>query len=695
MEGSSVGWEQLERLLRTWFQQDRGKLMAAIDRFRLDGRVALISGGSRGLGRVMAEALASAGASVALTARDLDRAELAAQEIATATGREVIGVGVDVTKADQVEAAVATVLGRFGSLDILINNAGINIRRPIELLKEAEWDLVLDTNLKGAWLFCRAAVPAMKRQGWGRILNVSSMLGEVGLAERTPYCSSKGGLTLMTRTLALELSPFGINVNALCPGPFATEINLPLLNDPEKKAGMEAKLPIGRWGDPEELGPAAPLPLLRSGKLHDRRFAFHRRWLHGPITISTMQRMGRRFVSDSSELVIPSGFRAAGVKAGIKPSGLPDLAVIVADSTCSAAGAFTTNRIAAAPVQWDRAIVPSEAIRAIVINAGNANAATGAQGFENTKRTAEIAAAQLGCEPEHVLIASTGVIGHQLPMDRMEAGVRAALEAATEDSEGFHAASQAILTTDTRPKLVSISRTLENGRTIRLLGLAKGAAMIGPRMATMLGFLITDARVQMGTLQGILSEAVEETFNCISVEGHTSTNDSVLMLSGSRGELPLMGADLRTFVEMVREACESLAKMIPEDGEGATHLITVEVLGCRDRDQARQIARAVADSPLVKTAIHGADPNWGRIVSAAGYSGVMFDESELSLELDGVPLYRDGIPLEFDAAEVSRRMKSDREVTITLTLRQGEASIRFWTCDLTAEYVRLNADYTT
>lgn len=400
-------------------------------------------------------------------------------------------------------------------------------------------------------------------------------------------------------------------------------------------------------------------------------------------------------MSETNALEIPAGFRAAGVKAGIKPSGLPDLAVIVADSTCSAAGTFTTNRIAAAPVQWDRAIVPSEAIRAIVINAGNANAATGAQGFENTRRTAELAATRLGCLPEHILIASTGVIGHQLPMDRIEAGLIQAIDAATDDAKGFHDASQAILTTDSRPKIISMRRKTETGKTIRLLGLAKGAAMIGPRMATMLGFLITDARVQMGALSGILLDAVDETFNCISVEGHTSTNDSVLMLSGSRGELPLMGADLKMFADMVRDTCETLARMIPDDGEGASHLITIEVKGCRDREQATQIARAVADSPLVKTAIHGADPNWGRIVSAAGYAGVMFEESELSLELDGVPLYRDGVPLDYDAAAISERMKTNREVHITLTLTHGDASARFWTCDLTAEYVRLNADYTT
>jgi glutamate N-acetyltransferase/amino-acid N-acetyltransferase len=215
-------------------------------------------------------------------------------------------------------------------------------------------------------------------------------------------------------------------------------------------------------------------------------------------------------------------------------------------------------------------------------------------------------------------------------------------------------------------------------------------------MATMLAFLITDAHVASEDLQTILSGAVESSFNCISVEGHTSTNDTVLLLAnGASGGEPLRGDALAEFAASVQATCQALARMIPEDGEGATHLITIDVEGARDREEARTIARAVADSPLVKTAVAGADPNWGRIVSAAGYSGVPFDERELSLWLNDTPLYREGVTLAFDAAAVSARLRAERETKIRLTLARGSGSIRFWTCDLTAEYVRLNADYTT
>ncbi len=228
-----------------------------LDQFRLDGKVAVVTGGSRGLGRAIADALASAGADVALSSRQLEGAERAAEVIAKTTGRKTLAMAVDVTARHDVEQMIGDVMKTLGRIDILVNNAGVNIRGPIEELTEADWDTVVDTNLKGPWLCCRAVAPVMKAQKWGRVINVSSMLGEISLPGRTPYASSKGGLTLLTKTLALEWAKDGINVNALCPGPFATEINTPLLSDPAARAQMEANVPLARWGDPVELGPAA------------------------------------------------------------------------------------------------------------------------------------------------------------------------------------------------------------------------------------------------------------------------------------------------------------------------------------------------------------------------------------------------------------------------------------------------------
>lgn len=396
---------------------------------------------------------------------------------------------------------------------------------------------------------------------------------------------------------------------------------------------------------------------------------------------------------------IPRGFRAAARKAGIKPSGALDLSLLVADGPVAAAGTFTTNRVCAAPVKWDRQRLPSSTIRGVVINAGNANAATGEQGLANAGRTAAVLASHLGCSDDQVLVASTGVIGHQLPMEKLEAGIHHAFAELSDQPSAFRDASLAIMTTDSRPKVVSLEAELPGlGRTARLFGLAKGAAMIGPNMATMLAFLIADAPVDPAVLQAILRDAVEDSFNCISVEGHMSTNDTVLLLSGAppgESSTPLVGQALEGFASMVHQACATLARMIPADGEGATHLITIDVEGCVNRGEARRLARAVADSPLVKTAIHGADPNWGRIVSAAGYAGIDFDEREVSLWLNGVLLYENGTPRPFDAAEVSRELRARRETQIRLTFQRGLERARFWTCDLTAEYVRLNADYTT
>ncbi len=232
-------------------------MSGVMDRFRLDGRAALVTGGTKGLGRVIAEALASAGADVVVSARDGQAALRVAGEIASSTGRRARGIAADVAVSAQVDSLVAQALDSFGRIDILVNNAGINIRGPIEELDEESWDSVIDTNLKGPWLCCRAVAATMKAQGWGRVINVSSMLGEISMPGRSPYASSKGGLTLLTKTLALEWARDGINVNALCPGPFATEINTPLLNDPAARAQVEANVPLARWGDPVELGPAA------------------------------------------------------------------------------------------------------------------------------------------------------------------------------------------------------------------------------------------------------------------------------------------------------------------------------------------------------------------------------------------------------------------------------------------------------
>lgn len=230
--------------------------MSVLDRFKLEGRVAIVTGGARGLGRIAAEALASAGASVAVSARDIAAAETAASEIAEKISSATIGVSFDVTRANEIESAFERVVDRFGTIDILVNNAGINIRGQIERLTESDWDAVIDANLKGPWLCCRAVASIMKAKKYGKVINISSMLGEISLPERTPYASSKGGLTLLTKTLALEWAPFGINVNALCPGPFATDINLSLLKDPAVAATFTAKIPLGRWGDPVELGPS-------------------------------------------------------------------------------------------------------------------------------------------------------------------------------------------------------------------------------------------------------------------------------------------------------------------------------------------------------------------------------------------------------------------------------------------------------
>jgi len=373
----------------------------------------------------------------------------------------------------------------------------------------------------------------------------------------------------------------------------------------------------------------------------------------------------------------------------------PDLALFLSEKHATAAGVYTRNLVYAAPVALDSSRTPTDRARVVVVNSGNANACTGPRGLEDARRMAQLAAEACGAKEHEALVLSTGVIGQYLPMDRIEQGISAAAVKLDDHQAAVESAARAMMTTDTVPKIAA--RTIRAaGREIRLLGLTKGAGMISPNMATMLGVVLSDAALDPDTAQQLLCAAVEQTFNCISVDGHMSTNDTVLLLAnGAARDEPLAGDDLETFRTALVEVCTELARAIAADGEGASHLVTIEVSGCATEADARRIARTVADSLLVKCAVAGADPNWGRIVSAAGYSGVSFDPAQMSLRLNGHLLYAEGAPAEFDARAVSQTMRENREVLIELSLAEGDAAARFWTTDLTAEYVRINADYHT
>lgn len=393
---------------------------------------------------------------------------------------------------------------------------------------------------------------------------------------------------------------------------------------------------------------------------------------------------------------LPQGFQAAGVYSGVKSDATKlDLSLVVSDRPATAAGVFTQNLVVAAPVRLCQARTPSRSIRAVVANSGCANACTGAQGEKDAVAMAVKAAQACGLDENNVLVMSTGVIGEMLPLDKISAGIVDAARQLSPDAEALIKAARGILTTDTVHKVKTRQIELD-GVPICVTGIAKGAAMIGPNLATMLALVMTDAKLDMKAAEAGLKDAVDESFNCISVDGHTSTNDTVLLLAnGAAGGPELSGTSLAKFQATLVEVCEDLAQSIPADGEGATHLITVEVHGSRTRKDAVRVAKTIADSPLVKTAIAGADPNWGRIVSAAGYSGVPFDPARVSLLVNGILLYEHGVPVEFDAEAVSESIKTDRDTSVVLILEEGEQSARFWTTDLTAEYVRLNADYHT
>jgi glutamate N-acetyltransferase/amino-acid N-acetyltransferase len=400
----------------------------------------------------------------------------------------------------------------------------------------------------------------------------------------------------------------------------------------------------------------------------------------------------------STQASLPRGFQTAGYTCGIKASGKPDLSLFVSETPAAAAGVFTTNKVCGAPVIVSRRRVPSATARAVIINSGNSNAATGEPGIANAETmTAELADG-LGCAATEVLVCSTGVIGVPLPMPLLLQGIPQAVAQLGNTDQHFLDAATAIMTTDTFPKLTSCDVAVSGG-TVRVSGVCKGAAMIAPNMATMLGVIMTDAPLTQLQCTEILKAGVDRTFNCISVDGHMSTSDTVLLLANGAAQLTLTADDLQKVREAVRVVCQHLATSIIRDAEGADHFITIDVTGLATRESAWRMAKEIANSALVKTAVTGGDPNWGRIVSAAGYAGVDFDTAFVSLKINGTEVYKAGTPVKFDAAELSRQMKTQRDVHLDLVVSGGPCSgteaIRFWTSDLTAEYVRLNSEYTT
>lgn len=395
----------------------------------------------------------------------------------------------------------------------------------------------------------------------------------------------------------------------------------------------------------------------------------------------------------------PAGFRAGSVAAGIKYPDRPDLTLVVSERPCTAAGVFTQNQVAAAPVLVSRANleVMGTAIRAVVANAGNANACTGEQGLADARAMAEETAAVLDCAPEQVLILSTGVIGVPLPMEKVRAGVRGAAQALT--SHGGALAARAIMTTDTHPKQMAVRLELSGGSVV-IGGMAKGAGMIHPNMATMLGLLTTDALIPADILEGMLATAVSQSFNRISVDGDTSTNDAVFLLANGASGVAVQRADDQEKVgEAITAVCTALAQMIVRDGEGATKFVTLRVTGAASPTAAHRVAETIVTSPLVKTAFAGGDANWGRILAAAGRAGVSFDQHQTALWIaapgeEPLQLVADGTPAAYAEADAAR-IFAEPEIEVALSIGEGPGEATMWTTDLTHDYVTINADYRT
>jgi glutamate N-acetyltransferase/amino-acid N-acetyltransferase len=390
----------------------------------------------------------------------------------------------------------------------------------------------------------------------------------------------------------------------------------------------------------------------------------------------------------------PRGFKAAGEYVGIKAAGRGlDLALVVSDIPATAAALFTTNKAQAAPVVVSKEHLAASGgvARAIVVNSGCANACTGDAGMQDAREMARLTADIVGCDATQVLVASTGVIGVNLKMDRIREGLPRAVAALASDQGP--AAARAIMTTDPFPKEAAARAGLEGGE-ITVGGIAKGSGMIEPMMATMLAFITTDAAVPAPLLSRALREVVDETFNAITVDGECSTNDCVMLLANGASGITIDDSSYDTFVETLHAVCLPLAIGIVRGGEGATKLVTVNVTGAATTDDARRCAKAIANSPLVKTAIHGGDPNWGRLIAVAGRAGVAFDLERAGVSIGPIVLFKDGRPFDEAAPEAAGYLQNN-EISVGVNLGVGSASSTVWTCDLSAEYVRINAEYRT
>ncbi|MDP9340010.1 MAG: bifunctional glutamate N-acetyltransferase/amino-acid acetyltransferase ArgJ [Acidobacteriota bacterium] len=399
-----------------------------------------------------------------------------------------------------------------------------------------------------------------------------------------------------------------------------------------------------------------------------------------------------------SEASLPHGFRFAATACGLKKTGALDLGLLCSDFPASAAAVFTQNLVVAAPVIISKNHLRASKghMRGVVVNAGNANCATGPAGYAAAERTIVEAARRLGCRPEELFVCSTGVIGVTLPLEKILRALPVIARHRRPSARSFAELSLAICTTDTRPKTASSSFKM-GGKRIHFVGCAKGAGMIHPNMATMLAFVITDASISPGLLQKTLRDVTSRTFNAISIDGDTSTNDTLLVLANGAAGAPSVKAGSaahKSFTSALEEVCRSLALQIVADGEGAQRVIEIEVRGAKSERGARRIAETIATSPLVKTAFAGGDPNWGRIFAAAGRSGINFDPSLVDIDMAGIAVLRRGKPLDFNERAASNRLLA-KHVPIIVNMHAGSAAARYWTCDFTAEYVRINASYRT